>query len=72
MGAVSEMMEVLMMAVLGENRSQSPLPGECRFYDSDFHKSEVTSGHTRRRGNGKARNARVLSGVKRLKSLVEL
>ncbi|KAG7217666.1 hypothetical protein INR49_021355 [Caranx melampygus] len=40
MGAVSEM-EVLMISVLEENRSQSPLPGECRFYDSDFHKSEV-------------------------------
>lgn len=44
MGAVSEM-EVLMISVLEENHSQSPLPGECRFYDSDFHKSEVTSTH---------------------------
>ncbi|KAK1899782.1 Fibronectin type-III domain containing protein 3A [Dissostichus eleginoides] len=40
MGAVSEM-EVLMISVPEENRSQSPLPVECRFYDSDFHKSEV-------------------------------
>ncbi|XP_075892851.1 fibronectin type-III domain-containing protein 3A isoform X1 [Nelusetta ayraudi] len=39
MGAASEM-EVLMISVLEE--SQSPLPaGACRFYDSDFHKSEV-------------------------------
>lgn len=45
MGAVSEM-EVLMISVLEENHSQSPLPGECRFYDSNFHKSEVTSAHT--------------------------
>ncbi|KAI9548001.1 hypothetical protein NQZ68_013019 [Dissostichus eleginoides] len=34
-------MEVLMISVPEENRSQSPLPVECRFYDSDFHKSEV-------------------------------
>lgn len=46
MEAVAEM-EVLMISVLEENRIQSPLPGECRFYDSDFHKSEVTSAHTR-------------------------
>lgn len=45
MGAVSEM-EVLMISVLEERHSQSPLPGECRFYDSDFHSSEVTSTHT--------------------------
>lgn len=43
MGAVSEM-EVLMISVFEE--SQSTLPGECRFYDSDLHKSEVTSTHT--------------------------
>lgn len=30
-----------MISVLEENRSPSPLPGECRFYDSDFHQSEV-------------------------------
>lgn len=45
MGAVSEM-EVLMISVLEANHSQSPLLEECRFYDSDFHKSEVTSSHT--------------------------
>lgn len=33
-----------MISVLEE--SQSALPGECRFYDSDLHKSEVTSTHT--------------------------
>lgn len=43
MGTVSEM-EVLMISVFEE--SQSALPGECRFYDSDLHKSEVTSTHT--------------------------
>ncbi|KAF3847448.1 hypothetical protein F7725_020476 [Dissostichus mawsoni] len=36
-----QQMEVLMISVPEENRSQSPLPVECRFYDSDFHKSEV-------------------------------
>lgn len=43
MGAVSEM-EVLMVSVLEESRSA--LPGECRFYDGDLHKSEVTGAHT--------------------------
>lgn len=43
MGAVSEM-EVLMISVLEDN--QIPFPGECRFYDSVFQKSEVTSAHT--------------------------
>lgn len=33
-----------MISVLEESRSA--LPGECRFYDSDLHKSEVTSTHT--------------------------
>lgn len=50
MGAASEM-EVLMISVLEE--SQSPLPaGACRFYDSDFHKSEVTGTHTHCRATG--------------------
>lgn len=43
MGAVSEM-EVLMISLLKKN--ESALPGECRFYDSDLHRSEVTSTHT--------------------------
>lgn len=43
MAAVSEM-EVLMISVLEESRSA--LTGECRFYDSDLHKSEVTSART--------------------------
>lgn len=33
-----------MISVLEE--SQTVLPGECRFYYSDLHKSEVTSTHT--------------------------
>nr|XP_043887894.1 fibronectin type-III domain-containing protein 3A [Solea senegalensis] len=41
MGAVS-VMEVLMISVLEENRGRSAaVPAECRFYDGDFHKSEV-------------------------------
>ncbi|XP_030007766.1 fibronectin type-III domain-containing protein 3A isoform X1 [Sphaeramia orbicularis] len=40
MGVVSEM-EVLMISVLEGNHSQISVPGECTFYDSDFHKSEV-------------------------------
>ncbi|XP_061575736.1 fibronectin type-III domain-containing protein 3A isoform X1 [Cololabis saira] len=40
MEAVSEM-EVLMISVHEDSHSQSLLPEECRFYDSDFHKSEV-------------------------------
>uniref|UniRef100_A0A8C8A3N0 Fibronectin type-III domain-containing protein 3A n=1 Tax=Oryzias sinensis TaxID=183150 RepID=A0A8C8A3N0_9TELE len=34
-------MEVLMISVFEDSHSQSPLPEESRFYDSDFHKSEV-------------------------------
>ena len=63
MGAVSEM-EVLMISVLEENHSQSPLPGECRFYDSDFHKSEVTSAHTQHRAT-KSELMCVLFGVEK-------
>lgn len=39
-----------MISVLEE--SQSRLPGACRFYDSDFHKSEVTGTHTHCRATG--------------------
>ncbi|KAF7218770.1 transcript variant X1 [Nothobranchius furzeri] len=40
MGAVSGM-EVLMISVFEDGHRQSPLPEECRLYDSEFYKSEV-------------------------------